>query len=146
MQMSETNSSSQPSDAPSTHPDSLRTLTWESLARKLGESWREAQKVRDQKNSRIKEIDEKARRLAKEYKEVEDQLNERGKEILCDILDPKIKDLIVALDDGSYEKPSEVTTLDVIESTGFPMLMGEIMLRIEPVRPERPAADKHYVR
>jgi hypothetical protein len=133
--MSETNSSSQQKDVPSNHPDSLRALSWQMLAQKLGDEWNKALDMRNSRNSKITEIDEKAMRLAAEYKRIEDKLDNAEKEILAmDLLDPKVSDLLIAMENGEYEKPPFTHIYDFIRDTDFEALMGEILLRLRQAK------------
>ena len=78
--------------------------------------------------------------LVERYKEVESKLDIHDREFLAmDLLDSKVNDLLISVEDDSYEKPTHKGIYDFIQDTGFEGIMGEILRRfpkrqIQPMR------------
>lgn len=131
--MNETKSSSPQS--PAQLADGLRKMSPQMLLVAMGQAWKAAAKRRDEWNANIDSIDEKSRELVRRYKEIESKLTPSQQDWLaCDILDPKVKDLIIALEDGSYEKPKHATVYDYLDSE-FESYIGEVLLRMNSRTP-----------
>lgn len=104
----------------------------------LAEAWEKACKLRNEFNARVYTTDEKVQELVRRYKEFEDNIKDVNDKdfFVTDLLDPKVSDLLIAVEDGTYERPAEKTVYDFLHSdTMFETIIGEILLRNRAAAP-----------
>lgn len=145
--MSETNSSTPPKTARMDDSDQTMIRTWtpEQLLERIAETWERSIKMRNGHNREIEAADAKAKGLVERYKAIEAQLDTADQEFLAmDLLDPKVSDVLIAVENGVYEKPPSKSVYDFLGSeTPFETLMGELMLRRIKAAPA-PALRENY--
>lgn len=126
--MNETNSS-----GPQNHVlsrSSLQTLTCEELLFQISNEWIKAEKLKDERNDKIREIDDKVQSLYRRHRKIENKLNPDEKDILAtDLLDPKISKLFISIDNGEYERPKDVSIYDMLPETQLDSIIFEILKR-----------------
>jgi hypothetical protein len=121
--MNETNSSTQPNHA-------LSNFSLPMLLAHLAKEWIKATNLVKEKNRIIIATDEKVRLLYHRFKKLEYKLNNDEKDFLCiDLLDSEVSELLISLDNGTYECPPQLVIYDVIQETDFENAMNEVLQR-----------------